>query len=467
MTDPFDQSKNTRQFIREAQIGLLIIALLVGYFAYVAYYRIEKYKSQLPQYVVEAPIAELVDPHTYLQRLQANQSPIQANGQNGQDEDVPADRRFSQPHEVAKTTEPTALPAPIISKSPAIIANTSEDNSKTKKPTGSIYDNQLRSLNNAGDESFVAQATRNEPILSPESQGGSGNKASQTAYDIVNEIKFLPHELTPVLCVGKASEEPKNATVDDDSSFQPSARSIPPRNQDAAGTGQPEPDDFTKSSVSPMTLNMEADPLETETSAADLIAKPLLANANSRTSGSQPVIGQRVPGRDASKNSTVESPTMEGFDAQTNGITGQPSNSPGKYIVKHGDSYWSIAQELYGDGRFFRALFEHNRSRLVEFENLDAGTEINAPAVDLLIIRYPDLCPPDRVNARQRAETTNVNSHLVYETRQGDTLFDVARKQLGQASRYLEILQLNNQQLPSNINHLTKLRAGIKLDLPQ
>jgi hypothetical protein len=53
-----------------------------------------------------------------------------------------------------------------------------------------------------------------------------------------------------------------------------------------------------------------------------------------------------------------------------------------------------------------------------------------------------------------------------YTTRSGDTLFDIARDQLGQASRYLELLQRNADRLPSDTGHATRLPEGIKLLLP-
>ena len=65
--------------------------------------------------------------------------------------------------------------------------------------------------------------------------------------------------------------------------------------------------------------------------------------------------------------------------------------------------------------------------------------------------------------------TDNCESDLdkrFYETRAGDTLFGIARQQLGQASRYVDLMKLNEFRLESNMTHETELSPGIKLLLP-
>ena len=61
----------------------------------------------------------------------------------------------------------------------------------------------------------------------------------------------------------------------------------------------------------------------------------------------------------------------------------------------------------------------------------------------------------------------NELAESVYQTIEGDTLFDIARSKLGQASRYLEILELNRDILPKNITHMAVLKTGIELELPR
>ena len=61
MSDPFRPEAN-QQLLREARVGLTLLAITLGTFVYVAYYRISGNGQQLPDYVVNAPIAEAVWP---------------------------------------------------------------------------------------------------------------------------------------------------------------------------------------------------------------------------------------------------------------------------------------------------------------------------------------------------------------------------------------------------------------------
>jgi len=70
--DPFDQSSDYRKVMREAKIGILMLVMLVGFFVYVVYYRVERFKSQLPQYVLDAPVANLVEPDQYFHQLKTS-----------------------------------------------------------------------------------------------------------------------------------------------------------------------------------------------------------------------------------------------------------------------------------------------------------------------------------------------------------------------------------------------------------
>lgn len=150
-----------------------------------------------------------------------------------------------------------------------------------------------------------------------------------------------------------------------------------------------------------------------------------------------------------------------------------------KYETKAGDSFWSIAQDEYEDGRFFRALYEANRRRLTSYGDPQPGTKIEIPSRQDLLSRYPDLCPVDVVESqadkiqRSEAELNKIikqrNQALnqrLYETRAGDTLFDIARQKLAQASRYVEIIELNRTRLQPGTNQLTPLPAGVQLILP-
>ncbi len=130
------------------------------------------------------------------------------------------------------------------------------------------------------------------------------------------------------------------------------------------------------------------------------------------------------------------------------------------------DSFWSISERVYGTGVYFKALYEHNRERFPEPDRIPQGREVEVPSFDELKRLYPDLC------AQPSDEDTVVYSQLrpseqpktrPYVVRQGETLWDIARFELGQGSRYVEILRLNRDRLGDDYNHPP---AGMTLQLP-
>ncbi len=160
--------------------------------------------------------------------------------------------------------------------------------------------------------------------------------------------------------------------------------------------------------------------------------------------------------------------TMSNLENATNSL--QPlirSNSThaveNVYEVRAGDSFWTIAQFRYGDGQFFRALYLYNQRNLAGFDDLKPGTKIDTPSETVLRQLWPDYCPATESPASVPVDS---NGQASYITRDGDTLFEIAAQRLGQASRYLEILELNAHRLPASVNHLTPLAGGIEIVLP-
>lgn len=73
----------------------------------------------------------------------------------------------------------------------------------------------------------------------------------------------------------------------------------------------------------------------------------------------------------------------------------QPPVTPGvAYRVVAADSWWSIAERAYGDGRYYRSLFAWNRT-LNPRISLAAGTTLEIPPADRLQLAWPRLIPAD------------------------------------------------------------------------
>ncbi len=64
------------------------------------------------------------------------------------------------------------------------------------------------------------------------------------------------------------------------------------------------------------------------------------------------------------------------------------------YVTRPGDTWWSIAERAYGDGRLYRGLFAWNRA-VDPRVTLAAGTRLEIPPVARLAAAWPTLVPRD------------------------------------------------------------------------
>jgi nucleoid-associated protein YgaU len=148
----------------------------------------------------------------------------------------------------------------------------------------------------------------------------------------------------------------------------------------------------------------------------------------------------------------------------------QPTHTPtadGTYTVEPNDSFWTISQKVYGTGGYFKAVQRHNRKPGNQADGLEIGEKILVPPVETLQQKYPDLCPKQRGAGTGRMMPASAHGNLrggrVYVVEEGDTLFDIARYELGKASRWAEIYDLNRGQLGTDYNYIA---PGTKLMLP-
>ncbi len=141
----------------------------------------------------------------------------------------------------------------------------------------------------------------------------------------------------------------------------------------------------------------------------------------------------------------------------------------GRYEVQPNDNYWAISKKLYGSGGYFKALAEHNRGRIPQENRLVVGDLISAPSVSELQKSYPGLCPKPSRRETLRTRATAVSTRgssatgRTYQVEEGDTLFDIARYELGKASRWVEIYKLNRDLLGKDFDYIT---PGTRLALP-
>ena len=154
-----------------------------------------------------------------------------------------------------------------------------------------------------------------------------------------------------------------------------------------------------------------------------------------------------------------------------------PSSPPalrddGKYEVQPNDSYWTISEKLYGTGNYFQALAQQNRGRGASEDQLRPGDLISAPTMAQLEQTYPALCPKpghrEALQAQNRVSTVSSRQSFrggrTYTVAEGDTLFTIARYELGKASRWAEIYEINRDVLGKDFNYIT---PGTQLTMPE
>lgn len=90
-------------------------------------------------------------------------------------------------------------------------------------------------------------------------------------------------------------------------------------------------------------------------------------------------------------------PTASGIAPRFAGVATAaelPAGPLGGHVVRAGDSWWSIAEGAYGDGRLYKALVAWNRA-LDPRTSLAPGTRLDVPDAARLRASWPRLVPAD------------------------------------------------------------------------
>jgi hypothetical protein len=99
--------------------------------------------------------------------------------------------------------------------------------------------------------------------------------------------------------------------------------------------------------------------------------------------------------RPAALEQPLPAATLDAVPVIPAGPSGPPSRSTGvaagsSYVAAVGDSWWSLAERAYGDGRLYRALFAWNRV-LDPRVSLAPGTRLEIPPQSRLESAWPKL----------------------------------------------------------------------------
>jgi nucleoid-associated protein YgaU len=148
--------------------------------------------------------------------------------------------------------------------------------------------------------------------------------------------------------------------------------------------------------------------------------------------------------------------------------------SSGSHLVTAGDTWWSIAERAYGDGRLYKPLFAWNRA-IDPRVTLTPGTRLEVPPFDDLATAHGSLLPKDTALAAGSSGGTVEQTSAIESVtpagpaaemvvvREGDTLISIARDQLGDSSRWRELYEANRETLGRSPGPLT---PGTQLVLP-
>lgn len=119
------------------------------------------------------------------------------------------------------------------------------------------------------------------------------------------------------------------------------------------------------------------------------------------------------------------------------------------YVVQRGDSLWRIAERLLGDGTRYPEIATLNT------DVLGARPDFITPGT---VLRVPDIRP---------AATERGSEYVV---REGDTLWDIATRELGDPHRFREIFDLSQDTVQPDGSRLTDadlIKPGWALTLPE
>jgi hypothetical protein len=478
MRDPFRPNSDSR-LVREAQFAFVVILVLLGVLIYVAFYRVAHKKFHFHQIAQSAPLAQNIEDNTYSAKTpdatariveaskanQTNSSPGSASGSASSSSQTL--RRPKNPSPPANRPQPVAPVAQTINAA-VVIAPT---------PTPP----RTSSASSGVAASEVAQA---QFVEAPKPKPASTTVA-QPAFDNDASSDFRPPEIKSNFGAGSTRELPSfgapikkepvtNQPITKQLNTKESNTKEPIKKVSAPAPTPPPMGTPKTTSITPL--------LETESKPANdgSFVPPRKTTSNNTSALSHSFNLSQKPKSSTAPKTIAQSIAQS--PPQSIPTTKPQPLGPNEYQVQATDSLWSIASNHYGDGRFFRALHAHNLGRITSTDQLQPGTAIVIPKIQQLIQRYPDLCPADQLvasvsNAEGDLDDEGPNTdYQRYEkkmdnrfhvTRTGDTLFDVARQRLGQASRYLEIFELNRFRIPQDVNHLTPLNPGLRLLLPE
>ena len=479
MRDPFRPNTN-KQLVREAQFGFTVIGLLIAVLIYVAYYRIHgPGDSSVAMQANSNPatIEAASDPPQPATAYRQPQQQLSAAPKRMFEQSETALRKVGS---AANSINSTVSKVQSLASVPVQPSATEVGNPAIEKP--SLTFPAIAKASN--DEMLTAPSGEKRIWIKGERYAQLLDKGISTKNAMPPGVIVEPQPFPTSKHKSPNLLENKLKSHEASNDFKPLGAKTNP-----AMPKEIKPEDFSRISmprlpgnthrVSPNSIASKqptAKPFESNTQKMASVEKAELDQSASNLipQSGNPHDFRRPPVSAANTaiRDTNETPQQDVAKPKIQTVAFQRTT----WVVKKGDSFWSIAKSHYGDGRFFRALYEVNKKNVPGFEDLVVGVELDLPTKDALVNSYPHYCPADAVFTND-TESTNIDQltqecdaklkQCFYVTKSGDTLFSVATKRLGQASRYVELLELNRFRLAEHVTQETELPTGIRLLLPK
>jgi nucleoid-associated protein YgaU len=160
----------------------------------------------------------------------------------------------------------------------------------------------------------------------------------------------------------------------------------------------------------------------------------------------------RLSGAAASRPSRITPNQPARVDVDTLAEKATPageSTAATVHIVKPGEKLFQIAEKYYGRGESWRIIAKANHN--INPDALRAGMKLTIPAA------------PRALASKNPSTNVDKSNLKTYKVESGDTFYSIARRQLGSASRWKEIYELNKSKLDNNPKNL---RAGQVIYMP-
>ena len=464
MTDPFADRSN-KQLYREAQVWMAVFTCLLTAFLYLVVKRMTGSGDDIPEHILRSGVAQ-IEPSQNEIELKADSSlaeielPKLKLPQFG-NIPRPPQRKLAPVSDLLRASETWPPVQQIVSDAPEPSSSFPEPSDVAVAKIDSIADG-ANTVDQETESKGQQRARELEKIANslPDrlEQLQSKVKQASAILDVAEEKHFdenskiaqnefpplrkLPTKVGPV--VSLPSQHDIKADHEDENSFD--LGSIKSNNvlpaKDVAG------DRPRSESVAPLRI-----------AGPDGLKGPneLSAFQASNLQQRKALAGQ------PSIESAVSSDTQDRLRTLTSSPNTLASKFPKMHEVVWGDSFFSVAQKYYDDGRWFKALYLANQNRVEDFDSLPQGTRLTIPSTESLARQFPEFS----VAAKTSQVGPDAAEKRVYITKANDTLFDIARRKLGQGSRFFEIIQRNEFRLPKNILASDSLPPNLRLVLPE